>query len=204
MSSPEIVLTLEPVAAALSQLNVPFYICGSVASSIQGEPRSTLDIDLVADLQESDVDGLVAFLGDAFYADAEAMREAIRHRSCFNLIHQATFLKVDVFVPQNRDFDREQMQRREFHPLQEGENTSKFPVATAENILLSKLEWYRLGHEISERQWRDVLGVLKINCFDIDIEYLEKWAREIGVADLLERALDEAGWKDKETDEHSD
>lgn len=75
-------------------------------------------------------------------------------------------------------------------------------LSSPEDVALAKLEWYRLGHETSERQWRDVLGVLKTQCFDIDIDYLEKWAREIGVADLLERALDEAGLK--ETDEHSD
>ena len=191
MSSSDIIVTLDPVAAALSQLNVPFYICGSVASSVLGEPRSTLDIDLVADLQESQVETFVALLGDQFYADAAPMREAIRRRSSFNLIHQETFLKVDIFLPKQRAFDREQLRRRQMHILEE--NAPEYPVATPEDVLLSKLEWFRLGGEVSERQWRDITGVLKVNCFDIDIEYLEHWAKELLIDDLLVRAFDESG-----------
>ncbi len=193
MSSPEIILTLEPVAAALSHIHVPYYICGSVASSVLGEPRSTLDIDLVADLQEAQVEDFVQSLGDTFYVDSRAIREAIRRRSSFNLIHQGTFLKVDIFLPKNRAFDREQLPRCEFHALDDSADAKTYPIATPEDVLLAKLEWFRSGGETSDRQWRDILGVLKINCFDIEIDYLQRWAKELRVDDLLRRALDEAG-----------
>jgi hypothetical protein len=68
-----------------------------------------------------------------------------------------------------------------------------FWVQSAEDLVLSKLRWFRATNETSDRQWNDVLGVLKMQCFDIDIDYMQKWAPEIGVADLLERALDESG-----------
>ena len=191
MSSSDILVTLAPVAAALSELNVPFYICGSVASSVLGEPRSTLNIDLVADLQESQVETFISLLGERFYADAAPACEAIRRRSSFNLIHQETFLKVDIFLPKKRRFDDEQLRRREMHILEEG--SPQYPVATPEDVLLSKMEWFRLGGETSDRQWRDILGVLKVNCFDIDIGYLEHWAKDLRVDDLLVRAFDESG-----------
>lgn len=187
----EIDITLQPVAQALKELQVRFYVCGSVASSVYGEMRATMDIDMVAELKAEQVTEFVQRLGDVYYADEAAVRQAIARRSSFNVIHQETFIKVDIFAPKNREYDREVLQRCVVEKLGETDDAVEAPVSPPEDIVIAKLEWFNIG--ASDRQWRDILGVLKMQCFDIDIEYMEKWAREIGVGDLLERALDEAG-----------
>ena len=194
---------LQPFVAALEELVIPYYVGGSVASMTHGEYRMTADVDIVADIKPEHVAPLVEKLSGEFLVDEEALLEAIARRSSFNAIHLTEFFKVDVFALKDRDYDREVVRRRVRETVESDPPVEAF-LSSPEDVVLAKLEWYRLGNETSERQWRDVLGVLKMQCFDIDIDYLEKWAREIGVADLLERALDEAGLKNKETDEHSD
>lgn len=189
----EIDITFEPVARALQELQVRFYVCGSVASSAHGEMRATADIDVVAELQEEQVAPLIKLLGETFYADEVSMKEAIARRSSFNLIHQDTFIKVDIFAPKDREYDQQALARSVVTKLGAEDDYIEAPVSQPEDIVLAKLEWYRIGGETSDRQWRDILGVLKVQCFDIDIDYMQKWAPEIGVADLLERALDESG-----------
>jgi hypothetical protein len=196
MSTNDVAAAVVPVLQALEQLGVPHYIGGSVASSVIGEPRATLDVDVVAALETSHVDSFVEILGDAYFADASAMKQAIRQRSSFNLIHFGTFLKVDVFALKAREYDAMAMSRRELHRLGREEDAPQAYIAAPEDILLAKLEWYRLGGGSSERQWRDILGICKMQFFDLDFEYLEKWSQEIKVGDLLERAFDEAGLKE--------
>jgi hypothetical protein len=180
-----------PVIGQFEQLGVAYYIGGSVASSLCGVPRSTLDVDLVADLQLSHVDRLVDALRGTYYIDARMIQDAIRRKSCFNLIHLPTSYKIDVFVLKNRNFDRECMSRRHEEMLQDEDETHRVFSSSSEDTLLSKLEWYRLGDEISERQWSDVLGVIKAQDENLDRAYLEKWAAELGVADLLKKAWDD-------------
>lgn len=192
----EIDITFGPVANALQELQVRFYVCGSVASSAHGEMRATADIDVVAELQKEQVALFKQLLGETFYADEISMKEAIARRSSFNLIHQGTFIKVDIFAPKDRDYDQQVLERSTIEKLGIDNDSIEVPVSQPEDIVLAKLEWYRIGGETSDRQWRDILGVLKIQCFDIDIEYMKHWAREIGVLDLLEKALDEAGLKE--------
>lgn len=189
----DIDITFEPVAQALQELRVRFYVCGSVASSAHGEMRATADIDVVAELQTEQVAPFIKLLGEMFYADEVSMKEAIARRSSFNLIHQGTFIKVDIFAPKDREYDKQVLERCTVEKLGSSDDSIEAPVSQPEDIVLAKLEWYRIGGETSDRQWRDILGVLKIQCFDIDIDYMQKWAPEIGVADLLERALDESG-----------
>ena len=184
-------LALAPVADALEALGVDYRVSGSVASSALGVGRSTLDIDLVADLPLRDVDAFVERLGDAFYADGDMMRDAIRRRSSFNVIHLATMMKIDVFILKQRAFDRQAFTRVTPAALDQ-QHDRLFPLTTAEDIILHKLEWYRLGDGASGRQWDDILGVVRIQGASLDRAYLERWARDLGVDDLLERVLTEA------------
>jgi hypothetical protein len=188
MSVPEPVLVTLLVTNALEILGVPYLIGGSLASTLHGVVRTTLDTDLVAELRPEHVTPLVKMLQGAFYVDAETAHEAIRRHSSFNLIHLETMFKVDIFVSKERPFDQAQFARRAAHIVATEPEQSAY-IASAEDTILTKLEWYRLGGEVSERQWRDVLGVLKVQAGRLDLSYLRHWAAELGVADLLEKAL---------------
>jgi len=151
-----------------------------------------MDVDLVADLRLEQASPFARALGDDSYADPEMMRDAIRRHSSFNLIHLDSAFKVDVFVARPRDFDRSQLARRQSHLLSEEPKLRAY-VASAEDTVLSKLEQYRMGGELSERQWRDVLGVLKVQKNRLDQDYMRRMASSLDVGDLLCRAIDEAG-----------
>jgi len=179
------------IADGLDALGVPYAIGGSFASALHGVMRATMDADLVADLRPEHAESLAQELGDAFYADVEMMRDAARCHGSFNVIHLETMFKVDVFVAKPRPFDRSQLTRRQLHLLSENPERYAY-VATAEDIVLSKLEWYRMGGEVSDRQWRDVLGVIKVQGDRLDHDYLRRMAAELSVTDLLEQALEEA------------
>ena len=191
MLTEQIAVTLA-VVDALDALGVPYAIGGSFASALHGVMRATMDADLVADLRLEHVEPLVQALDDAFYADAEMMRDAIRRQGSFNLIHLGTMFKVDVFVAKLRAFDRSQLARRQLHLLSEDPERHAY-VISAEDVVLSKLEWYRMGGEVSDCQWRDVLGVLEVQGDRLDQDYLRRMSVELGVTDLLERVLEEAG-----------
>jgi hypothetical protein len=137
------------------------------------------------------IEPLAQALSDSFYIDSEMMRDALRTHGCFNVIHLETMFKVDVFVAKPRAFDRAQLARRQLHRLSKDPECYAF-VTSAEDIVLSKLEWYRLSDETSDRQWQDVLGVLSVQEGVIDVKYLHRMASELGVTDLLEQALEEA------------
>ncbi len=180
------------VTSALEKLGVRYAVGGSLSSSLHGVMRSTLDVDIVADLRLEHIQPLVAVLSKEFYADDEMMRDAIEHRSSFNLIHYETSFKVDIFIPKSRAFDQMQLERRTTSVVTTEPEHSLY-VTSPEDVVLSKLEWYRMGGEVSDRQWRDILGVLKTKSGNLDLAYLHAWAKELKVADLLERAMKEAG-----------
>jgi len=190
-------MTNEPVQVtmlvihALEKLHIPYVICGSLASAVHGVMRATMDTDIVADLGEEHAQPLADALGGTFYADVEMIRDAIEHRGSFNLIHLETMFKVDVFIPKQREFDRLQLQRRTAQVIATDPEEVAF-VASAEDTILAKLEWYRMGGDVSDRQWRDILGILKVQAESLDLEYLRKWSTILGVSDLLETALAEA------------
>jgi len=184
-------ITLQ-VTGALEALGVPYFIGGSLASAIYGISRATLDVDLIADLRQEHVESFAELLGDAFYVDDHSIQEAIRQRSSFNLIHRESMFKVDVFIRKTRHYDQVQFTRRVLQPLATEPERNVY-IASPEDTILAKLEWYRLGGEVSERQWRDVQNVLKVQAGRLDLDYLRQWAAQLGLLDLLETALTESG-----------
>jgi hypothetical protein len=177
------------VAQTLDRLGVIHTIGGSIAASFAGEPRSTLDIDIVAALDDRIVSDLVSAFSPDFYVDEESVRRAIRTGGCTNLIHQATQLKVDLFVAGGTPLDAQQLGRRRRVDLGEGRVLYVHPP---EDILLQKLNWYRKGGEVSDRQWRDVLAIIRTQGEGLDKRYLRENAQVLGVDTLLEGALREA------------
>ena len=186
---PGLVEALEPVAKIFEAMKINFYVGGSVASSFHGASRSTLDIDLVADLKSKDIIQFVNQLEDKYYVSKTAISDAVARSSYFNLIHLESSFKVDVFILKHREFDRSSMNRAKLGRV-DPKNKLEVPIASPEEMILSKLEWYRLGNEISERQWEDVTRVMKVLGGQADLEYLKRNAVELDVAGLLQKLLD--------------
>ena len=193
-NTPDILVAITPLVEVLEELGVTYHIGGSVASSIYGLPRLTIDVDIIVDLRLEHVRPLVIRLQTEYYIDEDMIWDAIRRRSSFNVIHLETMLKVDVYIPKSRPFDQEELRRVQQEVLLEG--TRPLNVASPEGTILNKLEWYRMGGEVSDRQWNDILGVLKVQGTHLDMSYLQRWAANLKVTDLLERALIDAGLKD--------
>jgi len=180
------------VTRALEELHIPHFICGSLASSAYGFYRATADADLVADVQPHHAAPLAAMLQPAFYADEQMIRQAAQTKGAFNLIHNESLLKVDVFTFQPTRFQQSQMSRRRLSGFDPASGLKAY-LASPEDTVLAKLDWYRQGGCVSDRQWSDVVGVLKVQGESLDRAYLQQWAAELGLTDLLERALEQAG-----------
>jgi len=189
MQNEPIEVTLK-VTHVLETLGIPYLIGGSLASTLYGMVRTTQDSDIVAEMKPEHLQPFVSALQDEFYLDEEMIAESIQRHSSFNIIHRETMFKVDVFIPSPSPFLQSQLIRAQMQTfLFDTEVSAKF--ASPEDVILAKLEWYRLGGEVSERQWRDVLGVLKTRAGELDLEYLRKWANELKIIDLLECVLRE-------------
>ena len=173
------------MAAVFDALGIDYYLCGSLASSIHGEPRATRDVNFVALIEPEHAEPLVAALGEAFYADAGSIRDAARRHRHFNVVLLATMMKVDVFVPADRTRFREEHRRSV--PSDAGGRVIR--VASAEDTVLAKLDWYRLGGETSDRQWSDVVGVLRVQWGTLDLDYLTREAARHRLDGPLQRAL---------------
>jgi len=195
MNVPEadLFVALRPVVAAFQRLEVEYYVGGSVASGVLGEPRQTLDADLIVAMFARQAAPLVEALQGDFYADLSSIVGAIEHQSSFNLIHLATMVKVDVYVSWRSEFARSQFARRIRANLSADGPPLVVYLASAEDTVLAKLDWYRQGGRVSDRQWRDVLGVLKVQTQALDLAYLRDWAARLGLTDDLQRACTEAG-----------
>lgn len=180
------------VVRAFDSLRIPYFLGGSMASSVHGIYRATADADFVAAVRPHHAEPLAKLLQPAFYADVEAIRAAAVGVRSFNVIHLDSMLKVDVFVVGTNPFHLMQMRRRVLQATAPDGQTTLY-VASAEDTILAKLQWYRDGGGVSDRQWTDVLGVLKVQGLTLDCAYLREWASQLGLADLLARAMDAAG-----------
>lgn len=184
----------------LDRLEIPYMVAGSAASSTYGISRATADVDLVARLTREDADALVNALESEFYIDAGEVRDAISRNRAFNVIHLGSSFKFDIFVLTDDGYQQMQFSRRRWTVSAVfGGDPIEFAVSAPEDLILSKLRWYRQGGEVSERQWNDVLSVVSVQRQILDLDYLSTWARYLGVDDLLEAALREPheprGWK---------
>ena len=191
MIAPDLLAAVGPVLDLLQEIGVRHYVGGSIASSAHGVARASIDADVVAELRPEHADRLSSALRGDYVPEAR-VRDGIARRASFNVIHLETMLKVDVFVSRDRPFDRRAMERARPSSPEAAEERS-LRLASAEDTVLAKLEWFRRGGEASERQWTDVRGVLRAGGESLDRRYLEDGARELAVSDLLARALAEAG-----------
>lgn len=185
---------VDPIAVALQvtrvldQLGVIHTIGGSIASSIAGEPRSTIDVDIVAAVTAGHVDELARRLEPEFYLNADAIRRAIATASAVNLIHQETSIKIDLFVAGGTALDAQQLARR----VRVAVGGRVIYVHPPEDILLQKLRWFRLSGETSQRQWRDAVGIVRVQGDHLDRAYVRRYARALDVEALVERILSSA------------
>lgn len=187
-SDPEGLRVAFLVLEALERLGVAYHLGGSYASAIHGIPRQTHDVDLVVDLRMERIHDLVQALAGEFYVDEMAVARAVRERASCNLVHHATGIKIDLFVKGASAFDVAEFERKVAVRLGDDDPHEVF-VKSAEDTLLRKLLWYRLGGEVSDRQWEDVRGILSVQAGRLDMAYVSNWAERLGIRDLLDRLL---------------
>ncbi len=194
MSAFDLLPALEPVISAFTSLGIEYYIGGSIASSTYGIPRTTMDIDIIAAFDREHTHAFFEILKDTYYVDKDIITKAIQRNSSFNIIHLDSMMKLDIFILKNRTFDKEAFKRKKMDSFGMEENSSaQYYFSSPEDIILSKLEWYRMGGQVSERQWKDIIGVMRVQDEKLDMGYLKKWAKELKVEELLQKALYEAG-----------
>lgn len=183
-------VVVRKLAEAFDAVGIPYMVGGSIASSTYGVPRLTQDVDFVARIDtQTDIARFIALLSAEFYVDGDLIRAA-------NVIYMATMTKADIFLPEETVWRQEEWRRRRREMVGQGEDAIIAFFKSPEDTVLQKLLWYRMTGERSDRQWGDVQGVLKVQGVALDQEYMQRWATEIGVADLLTQALDDAGLKD--------
>ena len=179
------------IAGLLDHLGIPYHVGGSVASSAHGMYRASADIAFVIDPTRDQLDALARALESEFYVSRSAMEEALAIQGTFNAIHEETSFKIDFFIKGTTPFDHEEL-RRSIRQSVGKQPEHSVLLKSAEDTVLRKLEWFRRGGEVSERQFHDAVSVLAASGGQLDEGYLERWARELGVADLLARAREQA------------
>ena len=192
MKKTDILQALHPVVQAFEQLGIPYYIGGSVASSLYGMARATMDIDMVADLKKEQATRLKTILKDEYYIDEEMILEAIANTSSFNLIHFDTAFKIDVFIQQRAPYPQMALERRVKDKLDD-EHDFEYYFSTPEDSIIAKLQWFERGNRVSERQWLDILGIIKVQADRLDLTYLTAWTKKLDLFALLKTAFQEAG-----------
>ena len=176
---------LKRLLEKLSKAGIDFMVVGSVAASFHGHPRTTMDIDAVVEGDEETLRRFARSLGEGYYVDEEEIKQAVRSQRAFNIIDESSGYKADLIIRKNRPFSRTEFGRRlEFKIL--GVTAQ---IATPEDVILSKLEWSKLGS--SERQWQDAQQVARTQAEKLDLDYIEEWSKELGVHDLWQRLKSE-------------
>ncbi len=191
MQKNEIATALEPVINAFNELGLSYYIGGSIASSAYGIARSTLDVDLVLELNTFHIQPLVNKLKGEYYIETEMIKDAIKKKTSFNIIHLKSMLKIDVFILKDQLYSKKAFERKIKDKLDDEVESINIYLCSPEDIILHKLEWFKSGGEVSERQWLDILGVIKIQFENLDKNYLKMWAKQLGVLSLLEKSFSE-------------
>lgn len=168
---------LARLVGILEGLDLRYFVTGSVAAIYYGEPRLTNDVDVVVDLPEEKVEEFCAsFPAGEFYLSEEALGRAIRQRGMCNAIHIASGLKIDIVIPQDTVFDRGRFERaRRVRPAKELEAS----FASAEDVILKKMDFFRQGG--SEKHLRDITGILMVSGDELDHDYIESWADQMGL-----------------------
>ncbi len=189
----DVIEALTPLVEAFDKLGIVYYIGGSASSSLHGMARQTQDVYLIADIEPNQIRPLAQVLQNDYYLDEQAWKDAIQRSLPYNVIHLNTMRKVDLIPLQRRAFTREEARRAQIQVLEAG--THPMRVASAEDAILTKLEWFEMGGRSSERQWNDILGIVRRQGTALDLSYLAQWADALGVRDQLKRALVEAGVK---------
>jgi hypothetical protein len=174
---------LRTIVETFDAIGIPHMVVGSFASTVYGEPRSTLDLDLVIDPSADQLDRLLASLDpERFYVDVDTAREALKRRSMFNVIEIPTAWKLDLVIRKPRPFSVEELRRRRTVRILGLE----VPAATPEDTIIAKLEWAKQGG--SDRQLEDVAGILRTRAVDLDLPYIERWVEELELKSQWERA----------------
>jgi hypothetical protein len=195
MKKNEIILALEPVLKVLEELSISYFIGGSIASSAYGIARATLDVDMIIQLKPFLVERFVEKLKDKYYIDDVMISEALKTNSSFNILHLETMLKIDFFTLKNYPYDLSAFERRNEIELEVSPDSLKIFLNSPEDVILSKLQWFKLSDETSEKQWTDILGVVKVQKEKLDLLYLTKWAKQLDLFPLLEKVLAQADLK---------
>ncbi len=172
---------LKRLLKKLSESGISFMLVGSVAASYHGYPRTTMDIDTVVEADPMDLHRFARSLGKGYYVNEEEIDQAVQFQRAFNIIDEASGYKADLIIRKNRPFSLNEFSRR----LQVEILGITAAMATAEDVILSKLEWSKLG--ASERQWEDALKVTQTQAGNLDLDYIEKWSHELEVYDLWQR-----------------
>ena len=181
----------QKIAQEFERMNILYYVGGSLASSLHGIPRSTQDVDIVADIKDEHIPHFFKTFETGFYIDADMIKDAIHRQTSFNIIHLATMFKVDIFILKKDKNSLEEMNRRKQYQISDSPGQMLF-LASAEDIIIHKLYWFKPGRGVSDRQWNDVLGVLRVQYDNLDNIYLEHAAVQLGVMALLQKAYEEA------------
>lgn len=189
-------LVVQKAVSCFDLLGIRYLIGGSLASSLYGIPRATQDVDIVADVTIENVHALLELLQKEFYVDSDLGIEALQSKTSFNIIDKESIFKIDIFLMSHDTLSSIEMDRRKPYSIVD---SNTFFLCSPEDIIAHKLYWYKLGDEISDRQWNDALNVLKIQQDNIDFEYLEKMCSARGVLSLLKKMLAQFNQKREKT-----
>ena len=183
------------IADLLEPLTISYMVGGSVASSLLGENRFSEDLDLVIDIDVSQMQPLIQAFERKFYISEVAVEETFyspEPTKSFNIVDFLSVEKADIFIAKSDPFSRSKMARHQLYPLPD-ESVPPIYISSAEDIVLQKLTWRQINRNESQKQWRDILGVLKTQGERLNFDYLWQWAETLDVLDDLDKAFTEAG-----------